>query len=549
MTRPSVGAHSHAFAWASSQHPSGDAESLVLYHGGLVYRSGASEDVGEALLVSGARVRWVGRAADLGTAAVDRRVDLAGRVVLPGLMDAHTHLLSHGLLGQRVDLRGVRSEQDAANQVAAYAAAHPAKRWIVGHGWNESLWPGARSPSRKSLDLAVPDRPVLLSRADGHLVWVNSRALAEAGIGDDTPDPPGGVIDRDQEGHPTGILREKAARLVHDRIPSASLHERLQALRAAQAEAHSLGLVGVHAMEGSEALEALQVLHENGELTLRVLLLPPWGDLEHFRALGLRAGFGSEWLRLGQLKLFADGSLGSHTAWMLAPFEGEPANTGVALHSRAELTEQIRIAHAAGWPCAVHAIGDAANRATLDAFETAPPAGIPLPDRIEHVQIIHPQDIPRLGRLGVVASMQPAHVATDWPLATRLWGERARYSYAWRSLLRAGAALAFGSDAPVEPLNPWTGLQVAVTRRDLEGDPLEGWHPQEALALSEALAAFTEGVARAAGDAQGGHLAPGTRADFVVLEQDPFAMAPEELGLVRPLATVVGGNVVSGRLG
>ncbi len=520
----------------------------TFYVNGRIYTQHPNRPLAEAMVVAGGRIRWVGASADVGANAEWERVDLAGATVIPGLRDAHTHLLAYALLKQQVDLRDTHSEAEAVRRVADYAARHPERPWIRGHGWNEHLWAEGKKPSRASLDQAIPDRPVVLSRIDGHVVWVNSRALELAGVTDETPDPPGGHLERDAHGRLTGLLRETARKLVYRHIPPPSLQERVAALRAVQGEAHTLGLVEVHVIEGAEALEALQVLHAAGELSLRVLFLPPISLLDHLRAAGVRAGLGDERLRLGQLKLFADGTLGSRTAWMLAPFEGEPENRGLPTYPPDELRRLVREAHEAGWPCAIHAIGDAANRAALDALEAAPACESPLPDRIEHVQVIHPDDMPRLAAQGVVASMQPIHMASDWRLAELFWGARARWSYAWRSLRRLGTVLAFGSDVPVEPLNPWPALAVAISRRDLEGAPEGGWHPDETLTLAEALEGFTVGTARAAGRKRAGRLVVGAPADFLVLDRDPFELRPEELARVRPRATIVGGEVVSGEV-
>jgi len=526
-----------------------DCEAITLYRNGRIYTQHAGCPWAEAMLVVGGRIQWVGQDRDAGTGAAERTVDLGGRRVLPGLMDAHAHFLSYALLlptAQGLNLRDIPTLAGTVTRVAEYAAERPEQAWIEGHGWNENSWVERRLPSRHDLDSVLPGRPVVLRRADGHLIWVNTCALEMAGISDDMPDPAGGKIDRDEHGRLTGILRERAISLVTSKMPAPTLLERAEALRAAQREALSYGLVGVHTMEGSESLEALQLLRSRGELVLRVLVLLPVEALDQLKLLGLRPGFGDDRLRLGQLKLFADGSLGSHTAWMLAPYEGEAHYAGIPVQPAEELARLIGEAHAAGWPCAVHAIGDAANRAVLDAFERAPAVDGTLPDRIEHVQILHPDDLPRLGRLGVIASMQPAHVATDWALADRLWGERCRWGYAWRSLLASRAVLAFGSDAPVESINPWPGIQVAVTRRDLNGQPAPGWYPEESLTLAEAIAAFTRGVAAAGGQPDEGRLAPGCRADFIVLEEDPFAASPEGLKRLRPVATVIGGKLVSG---
>jgi predicted amidohydrolase YtcJ len=514
-----------------------------LYANARIWTQWGAVPTADAMVVADGRVRWVGREAELGTGLPLTRHDLGGRTVWPALGDAHTHFLWYALLRQRIDLRGAPDLPTALDRLRRFAAGLPEGAWLQGHGWNENEWREPRLPSRLDLD-AVTQRPAALTRADGHLVWANSAALAAAGVGADTPDPAHGHIDRDESGAPTGILRESAMRLVLDRVPPPSLAERLRAVRAGQAEAHHLGIGSLHTMEDHQTVEALQAAHDGGELLLRVTVLQPVSSLGHLVALGLRCGFGDEWLRLGQLKVFADGSLGSRTAWMVEPFEDDAGNRGIAALDEAGLRETLGAAHAAGWPCAVHAIGDAANRAVLEALAGVGRCESAYPDRIEHVQIIRPEDMPRLAEVGAIASMQPVHVSTDWRVADRLWGARSRWSYAWRSVAAAGATLAFGSDAPVEPLNPWAGLQVAVTRRGLDGLPADGWYPEERLSLAEALRGFTLGVARAGGQTQAGMLAPGSPADFIVLDVDPFASPAEQLGSLRPLQTIVGGTLV-----
>lgn len=519
--------------------------SADLYVNARIRTQWAAMPVADAMVVAQGFVRWVGHEADLGTGLGLTRHDLAGAVVWPALGDAHTHFLDHSLLSRRVDLRGA-ADLAAALERVRRALAGRGQGWLQGHGWNENEWREPRLPTRHDLD-AISDRPVVLSRADGHMAWVNGAALAAAGIGSDTPDPAGGQIDRDEAGQPTGILRDGAMGPVFERVPTPTLAERIEALRTGQAEALSLGLVSVHMMEGAEALEALQALHRQGELRLRATVLLPIRLLSHLKALGMTCGFGDDRLRLGQLKLFADGSLGSRTAWMLEPYQDDAANRGIAVLDERALRDAIADAHTAAWPCAVHAIGDAANRAVLAALAVAPRLTGTVPDRIEHVQTLRPEDMAHFASLGVVASMQPVHVSTDWRVADRLWGARSRWSYAWRSLADAGATLAFGSDAPVEPLNPWAGLQVAVTRRGLDGTPAGGWYAQERLSLDEALRGFTKGVAAAAGRPDGGSLAPGSHADFVVLDDDPFALPEEQLAGVRPRQTYVGGELAHSR--
>lgn len=501
-----------------------------------------------AMAVEDGRITWIGDTEDVGAGLADTTIDLGGAVVLPGLTDAHTHFLAHGLQMQRVDLRDTESEAEAVQRVVQYAQKHPKTVWIEGFGWNDHRWGSPGLPSRESLDRALGSRPVALSRIDGHVLWVNSMALQIAGITEETPDPPGGELDRDDDGRLTGILRETARDLLFEAIEPPSVAERVDAIRAAQVQAHALGLTGIHTIEDDDALEAFQALRDDGALRIRTLFMPPINSLKSLRMLDLSPGHGDEWLRLGQLKIFADGSLGSRTAWMIEPYEHEPANTGIPTHTRDELHRLIHNAHESGWPVAVHAIGDAAARAVLDALATAPQADGIMPDRIEHAQLLHPRDLPRLAEHGIVASMQPIHMASDWKIATRFWGDRARWGYAWRSLAEQGTILAFGSDVPIEPMNPWPNLQVTVTRRDLDGEPAAGWYPQEALSVEQAIAGFTRGAAYAAGDARQGQLAAGAYADFILLDRDPFDIPPSQLNELRPIATIVGGQIIHGNI-
>ncbi|KPL88450.1 amidohydrolase [Ardenticatena maritima] len=516
----------------------------ILFTNAHIYAPDSAHTWHTAMLVEQERIRWVGHPDDLGPQVQATPHSLEGGYVLPGLTDAHTHFLALALLTQRVNLRGTRSLAEALQRIAEYARTTSAM-WIEGHGWNEHEWVEHRLPTRHDLDAILPARPVALSRIDGHLLWCNSLALQMAGITADTPDPEGGQIDRDEHGEPTGILRETARLLVSRIIPEPPLATKVAALEAAQRDALALGLTGVHTIESALALEAYQTLEQENRLRMRILFMPMYDALNALRTTGKHPGSGSARLRLGQLKLFSDGTLGSRTAWLLAPYSDAPDELGLPTYTPDELHALVAEAHRAGWPVAIHAIGDAANRAALDAIEAAPPHNSTLPDRIEHVQLIHPDDVPRFAQLGVIASMQPIHMASDWRLAEQRWGERARFGYAWRTLRAAGAVLAFGSDAPIEPINPWPNLQVAVTRRDLDGNPPEGWYPLERLALADALDGFTHGAAVAAGLPHEGRLSVGAFADFIVLEHNPFTTPPENLATVRPLRTFVGGEEVN----
>ncbi|OGO14452.1 MAG: hypothetical protein A2Y93_14300 [Chloroflexi bacterium RBG_13_68_17] len=519
--------------------------SLILLRG-RIYTSADGQAV-EALAVRGDRVLLAGTNDDAGALAgpETETVDLDGRTVLPGLTDAHLHLQAYARHLGHIDCE-TSDLQECLERVRASAQRAAPDEWILGHGWNHNVW-GAYG-SAAALDAVTGGRPTYLTAKSLHCAWANSAALAAAGVESSTADPPGGRIERDAGGRPTGILFENATHLVSRCIPPPTSAQVTESIAAALESLVRLGLTCVHDFDGAACLRALQLLRDDGRLSLRVVKHIQSDQLEAALDLGLRTGFGDDWLRIGHLKLFADGALGPRTAWMLAPYDGEPDNVGMGQTSKAELVSLGRRAIPAGLALAVHAIGDRANREVLDAFELLQDleAAGPLPrapHRIEHVQLIHPSDMPRLARLGVVASMQPIHAPSDMLMADRYWGQRVRSAYAWRSLAAAGATLAFGSDAPVESPNPFWGLHAAVTRRRHDGSPgPDGWIPGERLSLSQALDAYTRGPARAAWpDATRGRLASGCLADLIILDQDPWALDPGDLFGLRPIGTVVGG--------
>lgn len=487
-----------------------------------------------------------------------RVVDLGGRHVFPGLIDAHVHVVAYGLALRQIELRQARSLADAVRivgervQAERTGARADPDAWILGRGWDKNLWPEGRFPTRADLDPVTGARPAAFSSKDGHLLWVNTAALRAAGITAATPDPPGGAISRGADGEPDGLLKEEATGLIRRVLPAPTAKMREEAAAAAIAEFHRVGLTGLHAFtgagtEGPAQFVALQALHARGALHARVIVTVPDRDLPAAAAAGLRTGLGDARLRVGPVKIFADGTLGSQTASMLAPFEGRPGERGIQVRTPDELDRLVSDALAAGLWTAIHAIGDRANRDVLDVLERHREASARAGarHRIEHVQVLHPDDLPRLARLGVVASMQPIHATADREVADRYWGARARWAYAWRSLAAHRTVLAFGSDAPVETPDPWRGLFAAVTRRREGEAEAAAWYPEERLTLEEALRAYTQGAAYAAGtEAWQGRLAPGALADFIVLDRDPYAGPPETLLQTRVLATVVGGRAI-----
>ena len=532
----------------------------LFLHGGPIYTLDRDQPRVDALLVRGDRVVATGSEADLrplaGRGADD--INLRGRAVVPGLCDAHIHLLWTGLGRTNVDLEGVAGWDAALDQIRAHAERLPDDAWVRGHGWNHTLW-GNRWPTAADLDWVTGGRPTLLSRKDGHSIWLNSRALDLAGIDRETPDPAGGTIGRDERGEPTGVLFENANDLAYRVVPDYTWVERRQALEAIIAECNRRGLTSVHIPEGPDTLALLRDLRDQERLTIRALCHLRYGQLDQAIGLGLRSGLGDEWVRIGGIKIFSDGSLGSCTCHMLDPFTGSASNYGLPTIAEDELRDAVVRADRAGIAVAIHAIGDRANRTVLDAIEnarrerrTAEQAGTAmlarpvLPHRIEHAQHLAASDVPRFEKLSVVASMQPVHATSDYQVAERLLGaQRCAWSYAWRPLQDTGAVLAFGSDAPVETLDPWAGIHAAVTRRRADGEPPGGWHPELTISLSDALDAYVHGPALASGETGfKGVLRPGNLADLLVLEADPFTVEPQSLWQMGVDVTVVGGKVI-----
>jgi len=459
------------------------------------------------------------------------RVDLQGRCVLPGLNDAHVHFPTWSLAQRQVRLEGVASLDEAVGRVADGLAGAPRGAWLRGIGWRDADW--TAPPTRAALDAIAPDTPVILTSKDYHSLWLNSAALARAG-GD--LDAPGGVVERDEGGEPTGILRENAAWRFRDRHATPAMDEMLDACRTGLRIAASRGVTAVHDKDGwMGALELFQRLREADELTMRVWQSIPADRLPALRELGLRSGFGDDLLRAGYLKVFMDGTLGSATAKLLD-------GSGVELTSAERLAEIVREAAAAGWPVGVHAIGDAANRAALDAFEATAGDWRPLGlrQRIEHAQLLDPAELPRCAGRGVAASVQFSHAPSDRDLADRVWEGHAG-AYAYRSLADAGALLANGSDAPVEELDPLRGIAAGVMRT-LDERP--AWRPEQALTVAEALEATCAAPAWLAGDEdRRGRLRTGMLADIVVVDRDPLLCQPEELPDLTVVATLVGGRI------
>jgi predicted amidohydrolase YtcJ len=480
-------------------------------------------------------------------AAGENTVDLKGACVLPGLTDAHIHLMlvSNGVVGVQAEQP---TKQQVLDIVAESARRKPAGTWITGFGWNHNVWDG-HFPTAADLDRVATGHPVVLLAKSGHAAWVNSLALQLAHITSQTADPPGGRIVRDENGAPTGTLLEESGielvgRLVPRLAPEATAEILSQGIRFA----HRAGLTGVHDMDQVDCFQSLQVLRQTGQLTMRVIKSVPLAHLDEAIGVGLHTGFGDDWLRIGGVKMFADGALGPRTAWMLKAFDSSPDNTGISAVPPEALREAILKANAHGLAATVHAIGDRANREVLDIFAEVGAGLAParLRNRIEHVQLLHPDDACRLAELGVIASMQPLHATSDMRIADQYWGKRCAGAYALRTQQDCGAVLAFGSDCPVETLEPLAGIHAAVTRRRADGAPGPlGWHPEQRLTVEEAVRGYTAGPAYAAGmEDRLGSLTPGKYADLTVLDQDIFTIEPMEILNTRVLATLTAGRFV-----
>ncbi len=472
-------------------------------------------------------------------------VYLDGRTVVPGLTDGHLHLEQYARSLDRINCDTDHLDE-CLERVAARAARQAEGTWIEGHGWDQNRW--GRWPTAEVLDRVAPSHPVYLTARSLHAGAANSAALRAAGIAPKAPDPGDGAFQRDEDGDLTGILFEGAMELVSKALPGPTEEQLAAQIEKAQDSLWRLGLTGIHDFDGRACFAALQQLRVQGRLGLRILKHLRLEQLDGALAAGLRSGFGDSLLRLGNVKVFADGALGPRTAAMLRPYDDEAENRGMLLLDEEQILEISLRAARGGWPMTIHAIGDRANHQVLNALsslrEISQREGLPWQShRVEHVQLLHPDDVHRLAELQVYASMQPIHATSDRHMADVGWGDRVRHAYVWRSVQESGAVLVFGSDAPVESPNPFWGLHAAVARTspDIESDR-DPWTPQQRIDLESALAAYTLGPAEVSGrSAQLGHLNSGAHADLVVLEQDLMQSETAELASTLPAATMVDG--------
>ncbi|HAH96136.1 MAG TPA: amidohydrolase [Firmicutes bacterium] len=521
--------------------------SFTMLSNGRIHTMDPKAPQTEAVVIGFGKILATGKARDLEDQFRPTcKVDLGGAMLLPGLVDAHVHLFAYAQRLEWIDLDGLLLEE-ALSRIAAAAKRIKPGEWLCGGGYNSNLWD--KVPDRHLLDSVTADVPVVLDSKDFHTLWVNSALLKTIGVDANTPNPPGGSLDRETDGFPSGIIREYASALLQGKRPVIDLNRRAEIIEHGIEKLYSYGLTGVHAPEGIAELGALQKLQRADRLNFRVSVMLPKEALPMAESVGLQTGLGGEWLNVIGVKLFADGSLGSQTAFMLAPYENSADYRGIAVVAPEELQDQIARANRSGLAVAVHAIGDAAVRTVLDCLEAAQEEAQrwQIRNRIEHLQLITKEDLPRLSKLGVIASMQPLHCTSDIDIVKKHWGEHRGYAYGWRSVEQSGVNLAFGSDAPVEVPDPLQGIYAAATRKRCDNTPAGGWQPEETISVTSAIRAYTSGAAWAAGrEKEFGTIEPGKAADFTVLDHDIIAEGPESILQTRVIGTMISGRWVYG---
>jgi predicted amidohydrolase YtcJ len=507
----------------------------------------------EAAAIRGERIVAVGsrEEAEKALSGKPQVVDAGDGLVVPGMIDSHIHLIEGGLHLTSVQLRDAKSPEEFARRIEEFAKSRKAGEWITGGDWDHTIW-GGELPDRQWIDEATPDTPVWISRLDGHMALANTAAMRAAGVGDDVQDVPGGEIVHDAAGRPTGIFKDNAMSLISKAEPDATLADRLAATVAAMDYLAANGVTAVHHMGSWPDLEVYRVAHRRGLMKTRIYACTPLGSWQRLAGEVERAGRGDDWLRIGGLKGFVDGSLGSHTAAFLAPFDDDPESRGLLVNTPEDLEAWTAGADKAGLQVAVHAIGDRAIQLQLDIFERVARQNGPRDRRfrIEHAQHIAPADIERFAALDVIPSMQPYHAIDDGRWAERVIGaRRSETTYAFRSLIDDGAGCAFGSDWPVAPATPLEGIYAAVTRRTLDGEHPEGWVPAQKISVDESLRGYTLDAARSSFQEDSlGSLEVGKLADLVVLDRDLFTIPAHEIRDAKVVTTIVGGETVYDRM-
>lgn len=539
-------------ARAIAQQP---AAHTMYYVHGRIYTNDPQQPWAEALAVTDGKISCVGNLDHVllecgGGQEGAETVQLRGQFVMPGFNDAHVHLGGAAADILAVPLNGVASVEEMQKRVAEAVAQHKAGEWITGGGWDHTTWPDKRFPNRQQLDAVAPKNPVILTHVSGHVAVANSLALLHAEIDKYTPNPPGGEIEHDSFGEPTGMLKEYAAMsLVNVRIPDPAPEQRRRGIELVLENVAKNGVTSVQDFSDWEDFKVYRQLKEEGKLTVRITewlpFLMPLNDLQNMRAQG---GTTDPWVKTGALKAFTDGAMGSRTAAMLAPYSDDATTSGILTNDPEKLREMAIARDKAGFQLNFHAIGDRANRVALDVFEAVAKANGPRDrrDRIEHAQLVAPEDFPRFASLKVIASMQPSHQTTDMRWAEeRVGRERLKGAYAWATMLKNGVRLAFGTDYDVEPISPFRGLYACVTRERPEGGPKNGWEPQEKISLEDCIRAYTSGSAYAQfEEGRKGELKPGEYADFIILSNDLTKVSPSQYTKTAVIRTVVGGRIV-----
>ena len=553
---------------------------LILFNG-KIFTANDKSEFAEAVAVDGEKIIAVGTTKEIRSRYNGvKEIDLQSRLVTPGFNDAHIHFIGGGLALMRVDLVGAKTLEEAKRRIAAKIKELPAGSWITGRGWDHTLW-GGNFPTRKDLDDIAPNNPVFVVRVDGHVGWANTLALKKANITKETQAPQGGEITRDETGEATGILKETAQGLVGRVVPQTTQAETTKAIELALAEARRYGITSVQDISSYDATKLYRELLKQGKLTVRVTEFQSFDNsietLKRQREEFAMFKDDPNWIRLGALKGYVDGTLGSRTAAMLAPYSDDPQNSGIPRRTPEELTKMIVERHNAGYQIALHAIGDRANRMALDGFAAAfnqgpttkksqeavsklnietRPKLVALAQyvvdllsprhRIEHAQVVAPSDFVRFKQLGVIASMQPSHAISDKRWAGERLGEyRVLGAYSWHTFMAYGVHVPFGTDYPVEPINPYLGLYAAVTRQSTEGDPFGGWIPQEKISMADAIRCYTAESAYATFEENvKGQIAVGMLADFVVHSKDLFTIEPKEILNAEATMTILGGKIV-----
>jgi len=543
LTLACLGALGHAHADTVIANANG----YTLNHAGKVIRftALAFDDTGKIIAV-GSQSEVQRKAARGATV-----IDVQGKTVLPGLIDAHGHVFGLGTIASGVLLYGSTSLAGAVQTVADFARAHPERSWITGNGWNQEIWKLGRFPTAAELDAAESARPVWLRRVDGHAGWANSRALALAGITRDTLDPAGGKIERDAEGSATGVLVDNAVELMDAVLPKPGDAENRAALDGALAQLSQVGLTSVHDAGIGQLQDRLfRDYADHGKLTVRVygMIMDTTDDFDALSRNGPLNSYAHDLYALRAVKLLSDGALGSRGAALLAPYSDDPTTSGLLFYKDDVMRAKMDKAMRAGYQVNVHAIGDAGNHQILDGYQAliSKYHNVGLRHRIEHAQVVQLSDIPRFKTLGIVPSMQPTHATSDQNMAEQRVGhERIKGAYAWRTFLKQGSRIACGSDFPIESPNPFEGIHAAVTRQDSAGLPAGGWYPQQAMTVTEALRCFTLDAAWAARQENViGTLEKGKWADFIVVDQDLFKVAPTAIGKTQVLQTWLAGKRV-----